>query len=849
MVDRTEGPFEYYQEIHAGVNGDTIRADAHNPGLQAATIGVLAGELEGDSRQVAGQLSGDITADVQANPDTASATAKQLAAKGHYAVGLVSSFADMVDTFDTTVSSLNQQYRSNLASAMRYTGQAAATTPDPADDRLVTEAHMGPSIKANLQPQYDAAVNKLDNDADSIATKFKQGATNENVRELVAAGLIPLSAAAFYPGLELTSAEKRSYYEATLGQMSAQEQIDWINRNKDDLPPEAAGAIRPEVQEQIANDVSDDIKDPDEIDEETVNLLAFLQEEPAFAHQLYSEVSPDEMSDAISHLSNEAFPANDSSGAHNPYATERAELYKGFLDAAGVTFATYTKGTGSYAPPSDLVDTYFNAITDEENPHNAGALTLLIRHGGAETSLDDEFMSELTGKVYEWEREHDGDPVWSPLNESAGGYDYGIKDPSIDYGDSDDPYDDLVTGNSAYDGLANLLGGMEHTPGGAQDFFLGNYEGSTESLEERMDYLIGGEDARTFSQDDGDGLGSALQAAAVGGETRDEDGTRIANELFTTIAEHSGEGDGIGPDPHWHVWNGMTDSLGTIASGYTGDVYESLSDGVIDRGPTHLALTPDEMEKVLGEIGHSDDKSGLETLTAAMHMEIRNQNIDYLRGLEGPHDLASLPGTAFEGMQMDHGGVMADLLDHGLAIAEDEDKTEEARAALLSKGLDIAGGFIPGAGTVLGEGASELARMTYDTVSGEALSALSEGVAGSPSSTTDAYRSNAIDSVPDQLRYGAVSDLYRAGYLGEQDLTGGGHFDGAGENLFTGNPPTLRPELLDDDGYVLDETDIPEDQRADIIDAWEDFRESEAWDAVTEETYTSTFYDAALKKE
>jgi hypothetical protein len=363
-----------------------------------------------------------------------------------------------------------------------------------------------------------------------------------------------------------------------------------------------------------------------------------------------------------------------------------------------------------------------------------------------------------------------------------------------------------------------------------------------------MDYLMGGSDARTWAVDDGDGLGNALQAAAVGGETRDADGTAITNELFTTIAEHSGEGDGWGPDNQWHVWNGMTDSLGTIASGYTGDVYESLAGGVIDDGPTHLQVTPDQLETVLGEIGHSDDKNGLETLTAAMHMEVRNQNIEYLRGVDGPHDLTSLPGTSFNGNQMQHGEVMASLLDHGLAIAEDEDKTEAARAALLSKGLDIAGGFLPGAGSVLGEGASELAKTTYDTISGEALGALSDGVANSASSTTDEYRDRAIDSVPEQLRYAAISDLYRGGYLGEQEMPDGAHFDGAPESLFPGQPPTLRPELIDDDGYVLDDTDIPEGQRAGIIRDWDHFRSGPAWSALTEEAYSSTFYDAVLKK-
>jgi membrane protease subunit (stomatin/prohibitin family) len=156
------------------VNGDTIRADAQDPGLKAETIQALAGELEGDSQKVASQLSGDITADVQANPKTASATAKTLAAKGHYAVGLISSFAGMVDTFDSTVNNLNHRYKTDLASAMRYAGQAAAATKDKADDAKVTEADMGPAIKANLQPEYKAAMATLDDDADSIAAKFKR---------------------------------------------------------------------------------------------------------------------------------------------------------------------------------------------------------------------------------------------------------------------------------------------------------------------------------------------------------------------------------------------------------------------------------------------------------------------------------------------------------------------------------------------------------------------------------------------------------------------------------------------------------------------------------------------------
>ena len=246
---------------------------------------------------------------------------------------------------------------------------------------------MGPAIKAHLQPEYDAAVNKLDNDADTVANKFKQGATNENVRELVAAGLIPLSAAGFYPGLELTSADKRSYYEATLGTMSAQEQIDWINRHKDDLPPEAADAIRPEVQEQFANDVADDIKDLDDIDEDTVRAASFFQEPASLLPPaLHRRSSPDQMSAAVAHLSHQAFPNSSTGRDRTPSRTPSSTRASW---SGRCVLRDLHEGHGLLRPAGRPRDTYYNAITDEENPQNAAALTLLIRHGGQETSLDD----------------------------------------------------------------------------------------------------------------------------------------------------------------------------------------------------------------------------------------------------------------------------------------------------------------------------------------------------------------------------------------------------------------------------------------------------------------------------
>jgi hypothetical protein len=781
VVERTAGPFEYYQEIHGGVNGDTIRADAQDPGLQASTIQALAGELEGDAQQVAGQLSGDITADVQANPKTASATAKSLAAKGHYAVGLIGSFAGMVDTFDSTVNNLNHEYKSELASSMRYAGEAAAATKTKADDAKVTEANMGPAIKGDLQPEYKAAVAKLDDDADSIATKFKQGPTAANVRGLIRAGLIPLSAAAFYPGLELTTADKTSYWRNTLGQMTSQQQIDWINAHKDELAPEAAPFVQPDVQEHFADEVAADIKSPDDIDDDTVRLLTFFSSQQPFAHQLYSEVSPDDLGDAVRSLSSDAFPVSDDRPMHDRVAD--AQLYKGFLDAAGVTFATYTKGTGAYAPPSDLADTYFKAITDEKNPENASALTLLIRHGGEQTSFNDDFIRDVTGKTYEWELSHHGDPVWGPLNDPQ----YGIKDPTVQTGDPNDPYDDMVTGRNAADGLANLLGGMEHSPQAAKDFFMGHYDGSTQNLDQRMDYLVGGGDNRTWdvadNSDDGDGLGRALEAATVGEDHRTADGTAIASKLFSNIAEYGGKADGTFTH-EWHIGPQMTDSLGAIASGYTGDIYDQLATGNIVDGPTHLNLGDDSdetLKRVLGELGRTDDKTGLETLTSAMLLEGKAHYGDQLDALQGARTLDNLDGAGLEGVQQTNGKVMGTLLHEGLQLASDDDNSDAKREEIMSRAVDAVAGFVPGAG----EGASELTKMTVDTLKDQAIDQLKDSISSQPD--TDAYLDNNVMSLDQKIQTNAVDSLVEHGFLGPQD-TKVGPFDGIPPDVLVGPP-------------------------------------------------------------
>lgn len=787
MVDREDGPFEYYNEKYPGVTGDSIRADAQDPGMNAATMEALVGELEGDSTRVAGQIEGDLIGPVQANPATATGTVRSLAMKGHYAVGLMNDFAGMVDTFDTEVSRLNRQYRTDLASALRWAGQAAAYTEDEADDAQATEAVMGPKTKKNLEPTYELAVTKLDDDADAIATKFEQGPTTENVRYLIRNGLIPLSAAGFWPDLKLTDDDRLQYYRSTVGAMSDEEQLAWILAHQDELPPELADVISPAVQEQIANRVADDIENPEDIDAETVALMTFLQKSEPFAEQLYTRVTPQEMSDAIVELNYQVFGAgeHDDGTGRQLHGPPPLDVYDKFMNAAGVTLATYSRSDS--VDGEALANEWFNAITDDKHGQNAAALTLLIREGGESgADYDPDFIDKLSSDVLKWEQEQDS-PVWGPRNGSEGVW---IRDPDkVEITESVDEYGQevySVSGGLASDGMANLLAGMGSSPEGAQRFFTTD-GGDTD--QERLEYLML---HRTFSDskdsDEGDGLGEALQAATIGG-TEGESGNYtdakaagLATDLFKMIAQNSGTDDhdklgtseAGGPldgdmNNEWHVWEDMTDSLGAIGAGYADDIFATVGPGT--GSGSSLNLSESEILRVVGEIGHSDSKTGLETLLAGVARAGIDQQVggpvsDFVQNQTdrgGPIDMSAFRESGINLDTAAIGDVLATLVNASDDVYNDEAMAESKRNAYVAKAFEIGTSFIPGAGKLAPE-LSDAAQNAVDLGKGELISAMQNAITSSPSTEGGDYRT----SIRDSLRYALSNELLQQGLLGEQ---------------------------------------------------------------------------------
>jgi hypothetical protein len=820
MVD----DFENYADLNGGATAATIREAADSPGTHAATLQLLVDDLADDSTQIRSTIEGDFQDATTMNLQPANDAARRLTQSGLYAVGLLNSLADTVETFDNEVETLNTELNTNTNARWQAqnntpSDNSEAGSGDDSDDGPpdLSYADIKAQEKAKLQGRYNTAHNTLETEADRVAGLFEGTPDLADVKQLVLAGYIPLSMAGVWPNLQLTDDERTQAQLNTVREMTPEEQAEYV-QNTQDLPPGLAEVITPEAQQILANDVASDIKSPD-IDEQTVRIMDLLKDQAPFAHDLYSQVTTDELADAVKSVNDDAFPGGQVVNLNDP---DKVDFYKDFLSAAGATFATYTKGTGEYAPPSNLTDTWFDAVTTDDKGEGA-ALTMLIRAGGQSSSFEPDFLSDLTGRVYDWERDQNG-AVWGPRNDND------VVNPFLtDLGDG--TYD----GKYVYggDGLANLLGAMEHTPEAAHDFFDAGYpDGDTSQDNDRLKYLL---EDRTFSDDrgsdNGNGLGIALEAASVGSrEDNPEWSANFTSEMFNTIADKSGSGDGnlLGwdyPDDKWHIWPGMADNLGNIGASYSSDIYDIVG-GSPAPGDTHLQIDSGDLDKVFGEIGRGN-KDGIETLSAAIMLEGNDRLQDAVTEWKQDHpgepiDLESVTegslGEALRGRGGTNGEILGHIINKAITVDEDDQGLAATREAYVSKAMDIAGGFVPGAGTVLGEGASELAKSGYDVAKSETLDLLKNAVASSPDATAGDYVRDERSSVSDALENNVTSQLIRSGILEVGDGP-----NQIPESLTVEGPNGSRvvnPDLYDADGpdTIGEEGDYTAAQREQMLD-------------------------------
>lgn len=398
------------------------------------------------------------------------------------------------------------------------------------------------------------------------------------------------------------------------------------------------------------------------------------------------------------------------------------------------------------------------------------------------------------------------------------------------------------------DGMSNLLGAMGHSPEGAQRFFM-NEDGTVD--QDRLQYLMRD---RTFAaidgSDEGNGLGEALQAATVGGtdghngDWNRTEGASLASSAFKIIADNSGTGDGFGPDDKWHIWPEMADNLGLIASGFSSDVYDIIDGAPVD-GPGHLQISGADFDKVLSEIGRGD-KTGIEALSASIVIEGNNRFNDAIQQWQKDHPGQPITLDALVDSGLDavlsgraevNGEVLGHILNKSVLVDLDDEDIAATRAAYISKAIDIAGGFLPGAGSVLGEGASTLAENVYDTAKGEGISYLQGAVEGAPEANAEQYRQQSRQGLETQIEYNLINQLVRNGYLGEQSPGDATPNPGVPDSLLVPGPngtQIINPHLYDSDGVdkIGAEGQYTDEQIAQMRKDWNSWRGSNSYNIV-----------------
>lgn len=657
------------------------------------------------------------------------------------------------------------------------------------------------------QAKADAASDKMRQIADDIAdaiTRATQADTD------LAAALNRAQADKFDTTGNLGSMS----IETDLRSMSPQEQASYL-MDHPDLLKAMGPTLAPEIQELIADKAASDFEDHD-VSPKTVEAIAALSKEPAFAKKLFDQVSLEDLEGAVKHINDEAYPNGQVSSRADD---EDVKAYKEFLSATGAAYATYTKGTGEYAPPSDLVDKWESAITSGDDGQ-AAALTLLLRAGGNTESYDPDFIGDLSNRIYDWERSQDG-PVWRHRDDD------GVINPFLTKDDK------LFSSDPGYryasDGMANLLGAMGNTPEAAEKFFSTSDGGVDQG---KIKYLV---TERTFSMDhrsdEGEGLGAAIAAAGIGNGDKTQWNADFTSDVFKAIADKSGSGDsGINPvDDVWRVWPGMTDDLGGLAASYSDDVYDIIGHDGVDAndadGTADLNLSQGDLDKVLGELGRGD-KTGIETLNAAIVIEGEERTNAAIQAWQKenpgvPLDLekAAAAGLSLEldGVGETNGKVLGHVINESVLVDVDDDERATKRAEYMSKAIDIGTAFIPGAGDVLGEGAGHGAKTLYDLGKSEGIAALKDQVASAPPADAGSYADSSRDVMDKQLRYSMTNQLIANGYV-----------DGIPDSILLegrDGKMVINPGLYDSDGVekIGEKGRYTDEQVVQMRSDWTDF--------------------------
>ena len=717
-----------YQWESYPVTGQALRTAADDTEGRLSSVRSVVWQTEQGHQSALNAVDNQLDASMDDAPRDVITQANDTERKAIFAAGCLKYFAHAVDIFNTTgisprsVSTLNTDFAELVRT--RYDGdlQKARAAEEGAYDS-----------------EYGQLEANLDDAATHTSTMLSQGPTDANVKDLYSWGALPITAALIFPNIDFS-------HQA--------------------LPPEQAQALARYLAEQVKNG---------DIDVNDVKLMSLYKGNADFSAEFYRNVTPDQMADAITNLSSDAFPPG-SPASPEMYADER-KLYADFLVAAGTMLATYSKGTGDNAPPSTLADTWGNAIISEnpEDQYNATALSLLFKHG-QDGAFDSDFLADVTEIVYQYEQDHKGEgPIWGPrAGTDTGGPLYGPQDPFKN--------GDIWIGDHNYDPLANLFTAMNESPEAAETFFSrggeAKYDDTGKMINDRLLYLL---KDRVWPTDDGDGLGQALEGAMTGSRGSDADAAAaatLASQMVHIIANESGDGDGPFDDG-WRIPEGMRDSVGNVAASYISDIYRIAQNETGDppgdwvfgneagedayKDVLGLTASNADLAKLLQEVGRGDDKSGITAVVTAGLMYNNELTGDYIEEYRADHPNAPL---TIEDLQ--NGGVLGQLTNQASSTGEvldfiakngidggmDQEKDNAARQEVFASAFGVATEFIP---TPTGKVAGAL------TSSG--LSLLGDQLGQVPDSETEKWADDQVGQMQQHLEYQTYNSLVQHGYL------------------------------------------------------------------------------------
>jgi hypothetical protein len=783
------------------VTGDQIRAAAEDTSGRLESVRNVVGQVESEHRGAISGVEGDLESSVADAVDPLRQSASEVERTAFYAAGCLEFFGHAVDIYNTTgisprsVEKLNRDWEALLGSSFGVSRESLPADATPADRQAAATRFSNAvgAARSAKEREFDAEFARLDANLDEAAAetqgKLNRGPNRADILDLYSAGALPVFAALIWSD------------------------IDFSNQY---LPPEQA--------QQLARYIADQV-DKGDIDATTVRLMSLYQDNADFSAEFYRHVTPEEMTEAIMGLSNDAFPQ----GGVDPYSIgDERELYRNFLVAAGSMLATYSKAVGDNRPPADFAQQWGNAITsdDVEDRHNAAALSLLFKHG-QDGEFDADFLAGVAEIVYQYEREHEDDQPWgSRLRVDGSSAFYGPQDPFAQ--------GDVILGGYSYDPLANLFTAMDESPEAAEIFF-GNagtteYDDTGALVNDRLHYLLLD---RVWPTDDGDGLGQAIEGATINSRGSDADAARsatLASQLVHIIAHESGDQDSGFWEDGWRIPEAMRDSVGNVAAAYVADIYRiaqndsgdptDLSDWVYGDSAGEnayndifgLRASNSEMATLLQEIGRGDDKSGITAVTTAALMHNNDLTSQYLATYNAEHPNAPLTiddlqqngvMTALEHQSSRTGTALDFIVQNGIDGGKGHEADQAARQEVFAKAFSVATDFIP---TPTGKIAGML--------TSEGLSWLNDQVSNVPDGATDAWADDTHGQMLLSLEYQTYNSLVDNGYLDLEHDPAYGLPDGA--VVYSNGQWQINPEL-----YNSDPADAPAELQNRFND-WQD---------------------------